>query len=171
METETLPDNVASSTSPVQLTMQVCPNCCQQIELILMACRILQTSFPPSPMNIDSIPRALPLTDTGSIPTMASDADEVDVDAKPVRRASITFKLKSYNATADNAPVRHAPSAFLDPHWPSGRTSRAASPALSIQSESSDRPGSIKGNGTRPATFLYTLTSFLRDNPNSPYMR
>lgn len=55
---------------------------------------------------------------------------------------------------------------LLDPHWYPDRE-RAISPACSAVSDSSD----VGKSGTRQATFLYTLTTFLKNNPDSPYMR
>jgi hypothetical protein len=55
---------------------------------------------------------------------------------------------------------------LLDPHWFPDRE-RAVSPACSAVSDSSD----VGKSGTRQATFLYTLTNFLKNNPDSPYMR
>lgn len=95
---------------------------------------------------------------------------DAPIPTTTVRRASITFKLKNYNDHHDNVPPSNS-SDLLGPHWAGARLSRASSPALSVQSESSDRALSSKNSGTRPATFLFTLTTFLRENPKSPYMR
>lgn len=123
------------------------------------------------------LPEGDPAKSSSHSPTSARQAfptptstNETVIPTTTVRRASITFKLKNYNDGLEKAAV-HSTSDMLGPNWAGARLSRASSPALSVQSESSDRGSAIKNNGTRPATFLFTLTTFLRENPKSPYMR
>lgn len=117
---------------------------------------------------------AKPWVANGSTPTLAPILGKTDVaEVEPTgvtRRSSITFKLKNYTAAQGTSQISE-PSDLLGPHWAGARLSRASSPALSVQSEASERGSSTKGSGTRPVTFLFTLTTFLRDNPKSPYMR
>lgn len=111
-----------------------------------------------------------PLTSTNTTQDTASSSL---LPSTILRRASITFKLRNYNEHQESPEPITAPDAsgLLGPNWNGARLSRASSPALSVQSEASDRASSSKGSGTRPATFLFTLTTFLRENPESPYMR